>query len=84
MAKSEQLKDSMKGGLNGLITSTMSTKEEQKTGPTEKERDVDCNSVRKKHLHTRMKYMAIDRDMSLKDMVNEAMSEYLEKYGDRK
>ncbi|MGL4520713.1 MAG: hypothetical protein ACRCUJ_13860 [Phocaeicola sp.] len=80
MAKSEQLKDSMKGGLNGLISSTMSTKEEKKTVPTEKERDVHCNFVIKKSLHTRMKYMAIDRDMSLKDMVNEAMSEYLEKY----
>lgn len=84
MAKSEQLKDSMKGGLNGLISSTVSSKEEKKTVTTEKERDVHCNFVIKKSLHTRMKYMAIDRDMSLKDMVNEAMNEYLDKYEEKR
>ena len=27
-----------------------------------------------------MKYLAIDKNMSLKDIVNEAMKEYLDKY----
>ena len=31
------------------------------------------------HLHTRMKFLAIKKNMSLKDIVNEAMKEYLEK-----
>ena len=34
-----------------------------------------------KSVHTRMKFLAIEKNMSLRDIVNEAMKEYLEKNG---
>ena len=82
MGKSDQLKNSMKGGLNGLITSTASATREEKTtsNASEVEKAVHCNFVIKKSIHTRMKYLAIDKNMSLKDIVNAAMEEYLNKY----
>ncbi|EJW95176.1 hypothetical protein EVA_16719 [gut metagenome] len=33
-----------------------------------------------KSVHTRMKLLAIERNISLRDVVNEAMEEYLGKY----
>lgn len=46
---------------------------------TYKETAVHCNFVINKSIHTRMKFLAIKKNMSLKDIVNEAMKEYLEK-----
>lgn len=81
MSKSDSLKDSMKGGLNGLLSSTAgSPAKEAKPAKAEKETAVHCNFVINKSIHTRMKYLAIDKDMSLRDIVNEAMKEYLEKH----
>ena len=82
MGKSDLLKDGMKGGLNGLISSTTSVKsEEKKTSEktVEKESAVHCNFIINKSIHKRMKYLAIDLNKSLKDIVNEAMEEYLAK-----
>ena len=67
MSKSDLLKDSMKGGLDGLLS------------PTKKETAVHCNFIINKSIHNRMKFLAIKKNMSLKDIVNEAMKEYLEK-----
>ena len=82
MGKSNLLKDSMKGGLNGLLSSTTpsSTEDKPVKVATEKETVVHCNFLINKSVHTRMKYLAIDKNMSLKDIVNEAMKEYLDKY----
>ena len=83
MGKSDLLKDGMKGGLNGLISSTTSVKsEEKKTSEktVEKESAVHCNFIINKSIHKRMKYLAIDLNKSLKDIVNEAMEEYMAKY----
>ena len=83
MGKSDLLKDGMKGGLNGLISSTTSVKsEEKKTSEktVEEESAVHCNFIINKSIHKRMKYLAIDLNKSLKDIVNEAMEEYLAKY----
>ena len=83
MGKSDLLKDGMRGGLNGLISSTTSVKsEEKKTSEktVEKESAVHCNFIINKSIHKRMKYLAIDLNKSLKDIVNEAMEEYLAKY----
>ena len=41
---------------------------------------VHCNFVIDKSIHTRMKYLAIEKNMSLRNIVNEAMKEYLEKH----
>ena len=48
---------------------------------TEKEPAVHCNFVIDKSVHTRMKFLAIEKNMSIRDIVNEAMREYLEKNG---
>lgn len=83
MGKSDLLKDSMKGGLNGLISSTTPAKSEEKKPSeksAEKETAVHCNFIIKKSIHKRMKYLAVDLNMSLKDIVNEAMEEYLAKH----
>ena len=42
--------------------------------------DNDGKTARKEGVHTRMKYLAIEKNMSLRDIVNEAMKEYLEKH----
>lgn len=83
MNKRDSLKDSMKSGLDGLLSSTkMSPQEKQSISPAaEKEAAVHCNFVIDKSVHTRMKYLAIEKNISLKDIVNEAMKEYLEKHG---
>lgn len=82
MGKSNSLKDSMKGGLDGLLSSTTPPSKEDKPAKvtTEKETVVHCNFLINKSIHTRMKYLAIEKDMSLKDIVNEAMKEYLDKH----
>ena len=46
-----------------------------------KEPEVHCNFVIDKSVHTRMKFLAIEKNMSLREIVNEAMREYLEKNG---
>ena len=81
MSKNDSLKDSMKGGLNGLFSSTVSTNNSKAKVELseEKEKVVHCNFLINKSIHTRMKYLAIDKNMSLKDIVNQAMLEYLEK-----
>jgi hypothetical protein len=89
--KKNSLKDSMKGGLNGLLTSTAPSVKQNSTqqapaaapaapAPQKREPAVHCNFVIDKSIHTRMKYLAIDKNMSLRDIVNEAMSEYLAKH----
>lgn len=82
MGKSNLLKDRMKGGLNGLLSSTTSSSTEDKPAKSapEKETVVHCNFLINKSVHTRMKYLAVDKDMPLKDIVNEAMLEYLDKH----
>jgi hypothetical protein len=87
MAKTNSLKDSMKGGLNALLTSTTvehPVKMHKEKTPVEaekkeKEAAVHCNFVINKSIHTRMKYLALDKNMSLRDIVNQAMLEYLER-----
>ena len=75
MSKSDLLKDSMKGGLDGLLSPTKKTTggKQPVAAPTEKETAVHCNFVINKSIHTRMKFLAIKKNMSLKDIVNEAI-----------
>ena len=63
MGKSNQLKDSMKGGLNGLLSSTTPSSTEDKPAKAAKEKEaaVHCNFLINKSVHTRMKYLAIDK-----------------------
>lgn len=83
MGKSDLLRKGMKGGLDGLLSSTEKPVQQKEPAPAkaEKEPAVHCNFVIDKSIHTRMKYLAIEKNMSLRNIVNEAMKEYLEKYG---
>lgn len=82
MGKSD-LKDTMKSGLDGLLSSTSKSPQKKEPAPAkaEKEPAVHCNFVINKSIHTRMRFLAIEKGMSLKDIVNEAMTEYLKKNG---
>ena len=77
------MKDGMKSGLDGLLSSTKKSPQKKEKAPakSEKEPAVHCNFVIDKSVHTRMKFLAIEKNMSLRDIVNEAMREYLEKNG---
>lgn len=83
MSKSDSLKDGMKSGLEGLLPSTRELPRKKEPAPVKpgKEPAVHCNFVINKSIHTRMRLLAIEKGMSLKDIVNEAMTEYLEKNG---
>ena len=83
MGKSDLLKDGMKSGLDGLLSSTKKSPQKKETAPAKAEKDpaVHCNFIIDKSVHTRMKFLAIEKNMSLRDIVNEAMREYLEKTG---
>ncbi len=90
MSKSSMLKEGMKGGLNGLLSSTKKPTKEQiatEAIPTTQESvsettevPVHCNFLINKSIHTRMKYLSIKKGMSLRDIVNEAMTEYLKRH----
>ncbi|MFR4525232.1 MAG: hypothetical protein ACLT55_09710 [Phocaeicola vulgatus] len=82
MGKSDSLKNGMRSGLDGLLSSTGKSTQKKEPAPvkTEKEPAVHCNFVINKSIHTLMKYLAIEKNMSLRDIVNEAMKEYLEKH----
>lgn len=83
MGKSNLLKGDIKTGLDGLLSSTQKVAQKKEApSATEKETAVHCNFIIKKSIHTRMKYLAIKKSMSLKEIVNEAMSEYLERNGE--
>lgn len=75
MGKSDLLKDSMKSGLDGLLSSTKKSPQKKETTSvkTEKEPAVHCNFVIDKSVHTRMKFLAIEKNMSLRDIVSEGM-----------
>lgn len=64
MSKSDLLKDSMKGGLDGLLSSTKKSTggKQPVAAPTEKETAVHCNFVINKSIHTRMKFLAIKKN----------------------
>ncbi|MDB9152604.1 MAG: hypothetical protein ACLTFL_18115 [Bacteroides thetaiotaomicron] len=83
MGKSDLLKNDMKSGLDGLLSSTGKAPQKKEPAPVkaEKEPAVHCNFVINKSIHTRMRLLSIEKEMSLKDIVNEAMTEYLEKNG---
>lgn len=77
------MKDSMKTGLDGLLSPTKTPVRVKRPAvpAAEKETAVHCNFIINRSIHTRMKLLAIEKNMSLKDIVNEAMKEYLEKNG---
>ena len=90
MSKSSMLQEGLTGGPNALLSSPPPPRKEQLvTAPTHAtpvsvsettEVPVHCNFLINKSIHTRMKYLAIKKGMSLRDIVNEAMTEYLKRH----
>ena len=75
MSKSSMLKEGMKGGLNGLLSSTKKPSKEQIVTETTPAPPVSVSETTEV-----MKYLAIKKGMSLRDIVNEAMTEYLKRH----
>ena len=84
MSKNNELKEGLRGGLDSLFSSTSSAKAEPAEAPEaparSKEKAVHCNFVIDRSIHTRMKYLALDLNKSLKEAVNDALLEYLEQH----
>ena len=78
MAKKNDLKNSMSGGLmgglDGLIQSTSGKQEKP-----EKEKAVHCNFVMNEMFHKKLKVIAVRKSMTLKEALQEAITDYLEK-----
>lgn len=69
MGKSDLLKNDMKSGLDGLLSSTGKAPQKKEPAPVkaEKEPAVHCNFVINKSIHTRMRLLSIEKEMSLGD-----------------
>ena len=81
MANKQDLKSSMAagitGGLDSLIQPTAAIQEPEQP---KKEKAVHCNFVINQSIHTRLKTLAIRKGVTLKDVIQEAALEYLDKY----
>ena len=80
MSKSSMLKEGMKGGLNGLLSSTKKPSKEQIVTENTQAPPVSVSETTEVPVHTKMKYLAIKKGMSLRNIVNEAMTEYLKRH----
>ena len=69
MSKSDSLKNGMRSGLDGLLSSTGKSTQKKEPAPvkTEKEPAVHCNFVIDKSIHTRMKYCLLYTSPSPRD-----------------
>jgi hypothetical protein len=81
MSKKEELKNRMKGGMDGFIRSTLTEgrKEMPAREPKTADREVHCNFVMAEGLHRKLKRLATQRGESLKAVLHEALEGYLEK-----
>ena len=81
MASKKDLKSSMAHGLNnGLDSLIQPTTKIQEPEQPKKEKAVHCNFVINQSIHTRLKTLAIRKVITLKDAIQEAALEYLNKY----
>lgn len=81
MANKKDLKSSMAHGLNsGLDSLIQSTTHIQEPEEPKKEKAIHCNFVINQSIHIRLKTLAIRKGVTLKDVIQEAALEYLDKY----
>ena len=81
MANKKDLKSSMAHGLNsGLDSLIQPTTKIQEPEQLQKERAVHCNFVINQSIHTRLKTLAIRKGITLKEAIQVAALEYLNKY----
>lgn len=94
MAKKDELKDNMSNAMGGLDTFfggevPQQPKAATKKAVTPKEDPVNEKLTRYNYVVTqeqkkRLKKLAADKDMTLKEILEAALSEYLNKYESRK
>lgn len=81
MANKKDLKNSIAAGMTGSLDSLIQpTAPFQKPGQPKKEKAVHCNFVINQSIHTRLKTLAIRKGVTLKDVIQEAALNYLNKY----
>lgn len=82
MANKKDLKSSMAAGITGGLDSLIQpTAPIQEPEQPKKEKAVHCNFVINQSIHTRLKTLAIRKGgVTLKDVIQEAALEYLDKY----
>ena len=80
MANKKDLKSSMahgmSSGLDSLIQPTTKIQEQEQP---QKEKAVHCNFVINQSIHARLKPLAIRKGGTLKDVIQEAALEYLDR-----
>ena len=80
MANKKDLKSSMahgmSSGLDSLIHPTTKIQEQEQP---QKEKAVHCNFVINQSIHARLKTLAIRKGVTLKDVIQEAALEYLDR-----
>jgi hypothetical protein len=76
MGKKEDLKERMRGGMDGLIRSTEKEKDTPVGDGKEKDSEVRRNFIIKKSYHTKLKTLAAERGVSMKELVQEAFDLY--------
>ena len=80
MAKKNDLKNSMSAGLTGGLDSlTQSTAGQKEAQKPKKAKTVHCNFVMDETYHQNLKLIAIRKGDSLKSVLQEAISDYLDK-----
>ena len=66
----------MSSGLDSLIQPTTKIQEQEQP---QKEKAVHCNFVINQSIHARLKTLAIRKGVTLKDVIQEAALEYLDR-----
>ena len=80
MANKKDLKSSMAHGMSsGLDSLIQPTTKIQEPEQPQKEKAVHCNFVINQSIHARMKKLAISKGETLKDVIQEASLEYLDR-----
>ena len=81
MANKKDLKSSMAHGMSSGLDSLIQppTKIQEPEQP-QKEKAVHCNFVINQSIHARLKTLAIRKGITLKEVIQEAALEYLNKY----
>ncbi|KAA6315746.1 hypothetical protein EZS27_033839 [termite gut metagenome] len=76
MSKKDELKKRMGTGIDALIRSTEIDTEKDVPVTDSKEKDVRCTLIMKKKYHAKLKMLALQRETSLKAIVEEALELY--------
>lgn len=82
MAKKNDLKNSMSGGFSGGLDALIQSTSENKPEKPKKEKSVHCNFVMGETFHKRLKVIAVRKGVPLKEVLQDALSDYFAKNED--